>query len=114
MIRLFVVCVFAFAPVSAFAAEFTGYISDAKCANVGAKAKTAAEWIKPAAFENCVKTCVKNGSEAVLVTEDNKILKFDAASIDEIMPHLGQRVRIVGKVEGGTVKVDSITTLKME
>ena len=47
-----------------------------------AKAKTAAEWIKPAAFENCVKDCVKNGEEAVFVTEDNKTYKFDAASKD--------------------------------
>ena len=40
----------------------TGYISDTKCAMSGSKAKTAAEWIKPAAFEECVKTCVKDGS----------------------------------------------------
>jgi len=105
--------VLAFASVSASAAEITGYISDTKCATAGAKSKTAAEWINPAAFENCVKTCVKNGSEAVFVTEDNKILKFDAASMDKIMSHLGQKVTIAGKVEGDTLKVDSITTLQM-
>jgi len=113
MKKLFLLSVFAFACVSAFAGEITGYISDVKCAMAGAKAKTAAEWIKPAAFENCVKTCVKNGSEAVLVTEDNKILKFDSGSMDKIMPHLGQKVSIAGKVEGDTLKVESITTLKM-
>jgi hypothetical protein len=108
------IAVFAFASVSALAGELTGYISDAKCATASAKAKTAAEWIKPAAFENCVKTCVKNGSEVVFVTEDNKVLKIDAASMDKIMPELGHKVRIAGKVEGDTlVKVESVTTLTM-
>jgi hypothetical protein len=110
---LVVLSVVAFASVSAFAGEMVGYISDAKCAASGAKAKTAAEWIKPAAFETCVKTCVKNGSEAVFVTEDNKILKIDAASLDKITPQLGHKVSITGKVEGDVLKVDSITALKM-
>jgi hypothetical protein len=80
----------------------------------GAKAKTAAEWIKPAAFETCVKDCVKDGSEAVFVTEDNKILKFDASSIEKITPHLGHKVSINGKVDGGVLKVTSVTNLKMQ
>src|SRR5436190_4046678 len=46
-----------------------GYISDTKCASSGSKAKTAAEWIQPAAFEDCVKKCVKAGPAAVVVTE---------------------------------------------
>jgi len=91
-----------------------GYISDAKCANDSAKAKTAAEWIKPAAFESCVKECVKGGSEAVFLTEDNKILKIDAASVARITPFLGHKVSITGKVEGTTVKVDTITGLKLQ
>jgi hypothetical protein len=91
-----------------------GYISDTKCATSGAKAKTAAEWIKPAAFEACVKDCLKEGSEAVFVTEDNKMLKFDAASMKKVTPHLGHKVSVVGKVEGTTIKIDSITDLKMQ
>ena len=91
-----------------------GYISDAKCASDSAKSKTAAEWIKPAAFENCVKECVKDGSEAVFLTEDNKILKIDAASTAKITPFLGHKVSITGKVEGTTVKVDTITGLKLQ
>ncbi len=102
---------FAMAPA---AGPVTGYISDAKCATSGSKAKTAAEWIKPAAFEQCVKQCVKDGSEAVFVTEDNKILKFDAASIEKITPYLGHKVRVTGTVEGSTLKIDSITGLKMQ
>jgi hypothetical protein len=91
----------------------TGYISDTKCAMSGSKAKTAAEWIKPAAFEECVKTCVKDGSAAVFVTEDNKILTFDKASVEKITPFLGHKVSVTGDVKGGTLKVDSITGLKM-
>jgi len=111
MKRLLVVL--ALASIPAFAAEMTGYISDAKCASASAKAKTAAEWIKPAAFENCVKTCVKNGSEAVFVTEDNKILKIDAGSLEKIQAHLGHKVSIVGKVDRDEVKVETIADLNM-
>jgi hypothetical protein len=92
----------------------TGYVSDNKCAMSAAKAKTAAEWIKPAAFEGCVKDCVKDGSEAVFVTEDNKILKFDAASVKKITPHLGHKVSVTGKVDGGVLNVASVTMLKMQ
>ncbi len=98
----------------ALAAEITGYVSDAKCAASGAKAKTAAEWIKPAAFENCVKDCVKDGSEAVFVTEDNKMLKFDAASLDKMKAHLGHKVRVTGSVAGNVLKVDSVSMLKLQ
>jgi hypothetical protein len=96
------------------AADLTGYVSDAKCAASGAKAKTAAEWIKPAAFESCVKDCVKSGSEAVFVTEDNKTLKFDAASKERIKAHLGHKVRVTGTVDGGVLTVDSISMLTLQ
>ena len=91
-----------------------GYISDTKCASSGSKAKTAAEWIQPAAFEDCVKKCVKEGSAAVFVTEDNKILKLDAASSTKIAQYLGHKVSVTGKVEGTTLKIDTITALKLQ
>jgi hypothetical protein len=91
-----------------------GYISDTKCATSGAKAKTAAEWIQPAAFEDCVKKCVKEGSAAVFVTEDNKILKIDTASSAKIAQYLGHKVSVTGKVESGTLKIDTITGLKLQ
>ena len=91
-----------------------GYISDTKCATDGAKAKTAAEWIKPAAFADCVKKCVKDGSPAVFVTEDNKILKVDAASSAKLEQFLGRKVSVTGKVEGTTLKIDTITALKLQ
>jgi hypothetical protein len=96
------------------AGAMIGYVSDTQCATLGAKAKTAAEWIKPAAFEDCVKKCVKEGSEAVFVTEGNKILKFDAASKEKIAQYLGHKVSVTGKVEGTTLKIDTITALKLQ
>ena len=100
--------------ISAESGAITGYISDNKCAMSGSKAKTAAEWIKPAAFETCVKDCVKGGSEAVFVTEDNKILKFDKTSVEKITPHLGHKVSVTGKVDHGVLTVSKVTVLKME
>ncbi len=97
------------------ASPLVGYISDAKCATDSASKKTAAEWIQPARFEACVKKCVKDeGSEAVFVTEDNKILKFDAASAKKIGAFLGRKVSVIGKVSSGTIAVDSITGLKLQ
>lgn len=95
------------------AGPIVGYISDDKCALSGAKAATAAEWIKPAAFESCVKDCLKQGSHAVFVTEDNKILKFDAASTKKIDAHLGHKVSVTGKITGDIISVDTITDLKL-
>ena len=95
------------------AGDIVGYVSDHKCALSGSKAKSAAEWIKPAAFEECVKTCVKDGSEAVFVTEDNKILTFDKASAAKITAFLGRKVSVTGSVKDGTLKVDRITRLKL-
>ena len=91
-----------------------GYVSDAKCATASAKAKTAGEWIKPAAFESCVKDCVKAGSELVFVTADNKILTFSDDSKSKVTPLAGHKVSVVGKVEGTTLKVDRITGLELK
>ena len=105
-----------FASLSAAPANgaIVGYISDTKCATTGAKAKTAKEWIQPAAFEDCVKKCVKEGSPAVFVTEDNKILKLDAASSAKIEQYLGHKVSVTGKIEGTTHKIYTITALKLQ
>jgi hypothetical protein len=108
-----VLAISALACTAAFAGEMTGYISDEKCAVSGAKAKTAAEWIDPAQFEGCAKRCVKAGSPAVFVTEDNKILKIDAASVEKITPHVGHKVTVTGRVESGVLKIDSISSVKM-
>jgi hypothetical protein len=99
--------------MTGMAGEITGYISDSQCATASAKAATAAEWINPNEFESCVKKCVKAGSPVVFVTTDNKILKIDADSMKAVTPHLGHKVTVNGKIENGTLKVDSIQSIKM-
>ena len=96
----------------AFAGEWTGYISDAKCASASAKSKTAAEWIQPDKFESCVKSCVKAGSPAVFVTLDNKMIKFAPASMGKVTPMLGHKVTVTGNVDNGVMTIDSIAEAK--
>jgi hypothetical protein len=103
----------ALAAMTAMAGEYTGYLSDEKCAVGGAKAKTAAEWIQPKAFETCVKKCAQAGETIVFVTEDNKIVHIDAASMSKIMPVIGHKVKVTGKINGDKLTVDSISTLPM-
>lgn len=111
---LSVLALSAFAAASAMAADFTGYVSDTKCAASNAKAGAASEWVKPAAFEACAKQCVKEGSAPVFVTADNKIVKIGPEAMDKIMPMLGHKVTLTGKIEGDTlVKVDSVSSVKM-
>ena len=100
----------ALAAATALAGEMTGYISDTKCAAEHAKSPTAAGWIHPKVFESCAKMCVKDGSEAVFLTEDNKVVKIDADSLNKVLPHLGHKVKLDGKVENGKLKVASIST----
>ena len=104
----------ALACVTAQAGEMTGYISDTKCAAEHSKATIASGWIHPKVFESCAKMCVKDGSEAVFLTEDNKVVKIDADSLDKVLPHLGHKVKLDGKIENGKLKVASVSTVSWE
>ena len=48
--------------------------------------------------------------EAVFVTEDNKIVKFDAAAKEKIKPFVGHKVNVAGTIKNGVLTIDSITT----
>jgi hypothetical protein len=89
----------AFGSLSAFAGEWSGVISDAKCKHTDASDKSIA----------CVQSCVKRGGEAVFITADDKVLHIDKASLDKVQPHLGHKVKITGKVTGDTVTIDTIS-----
>jgi hypothetical protein len=99
--------------IPALAEKLTGYVSDEQCASSSAKAAKATDWINPAKFESCAQKCAKNGSPIVFVTEDNKVLKLDADSTKKAGAHLGHRVSVTGTVENGTLKIDTIATIKM-
>lgn len=98
----------------AFAERMTGYVSDEQCASHASKAAKASDWVNPKAFESCAQKCAKNGSPIVFVTEDNKVLMFDAGSIKTGIEHLGHRVSVEGKVENGILKIEKIENIKME
>ena len=86
--------------MSAMGATWTGTISDAMC---GAKQVAAT-----ADDQKCAQTCVKeHGAEPVFVVGD-KVYKIDAASKDKVLPHVGHKVTISGKLANDTVTVKSI------
>ena len=92
-----VFAVFAFAAVSAMAADFSGYIVDEACASKKAMLGN----------EKCAKSCLsKDGAKAVLATEDGKIYKI--ADQDKVTTHAGHKVTITGKLDGETISVDSV------
>lgn len=84
--------------VSAFAAEWKGTISDAKCGAAHADASEKSM--------KCVNGCVKGGQKAVLVS-DGKVMQI--ANQDKVAAHLGHKVTVTGTLEGDTVTVDSVT-----
>ena len=81
--------------LSAFAAEWTGAISESGC---GAKHANGGA-------EKCVTACVKKGAAPVFVT-DGKVIKI--ANADKVMSHLGHKVKVTGKLEGETLTIDTI------
>jgi len=100
--------------VTALAGEFTGYVSDTKCAAANTAKGAASEWVQPAAFEACAKKCIQEGSAPVFVTADNKIVKIGPDAMNKIMPLLGHKVMLTGKIEGDTlVTIDAIHSVKM-
>ncbi len=114
MKRLFVPLALLLISLSAMAEKMTGYVSDEKCASHSSKAAKATDWVDPNAFESCAKKCAEAGSPVVFVTEDNKVLKFDADSLKKATPLLGHRVSLTGKVENGTLTIDEIASIKMD
>lgn len=82
--------------LAALAAEYKGYVSDAKCGAKHAKDHNA----------KCVEGCVKGGAAPVFVT-GGKVYKVDDA--DKVKDHLGHDVTITGKIDGDTIQVESVS-----
>lgn len=97
MKKIAVIALFAMA---AFAAEWTGYVSDSGC---GAKHADGSE-----KSMKCVSGCIKGkGLSAVLVVGD-KVYKIAEASKDKVMNHLGHKVTVTGNMSGDTITIDSV------
>ncbi len=89
---------FSLLAVSAFAAEWKGTISDAKCGAAHADASEKSM--------KCVNACVNKGNDAVLVS-DGKVMKI--ANQDKVKEHLGHKVTVTGKIDGETITIDDVT-----
>jgi len=81
---------------SALAAEYKGFVEDQACAN------------KPEmkGDSECAKKCIKEGSPAVLVTEDGKVYKI--ANQNKIVASAGMNVTVMGKLKGDTLTIASV------
>ena len=95
VIALLSCSVFAF---SAAAAELTGYVSDAKCANNPAK-------VESDAHAACAQACAKKGSALVFVSAGTVYKIEDQSKVQE---HIGHKVTITGDIKGDTLKIDSV------
>jgi len=86
--------------MTAMAAEWSGYISDAGCAKKQtAKAGTADH-------EGCAKGCIKRGDKAVLVTADGKV--YQIANQDKVVDHAGEKVTLVGEIDADNITVSEV------
>jgi hypothetical protein len=101
MNRLLLASLFAVAAgsIAAQAEQMTGYISEAHCgiAHSSVSEKNTA----------CIKKCIGGGSQPVLVSE-GKVIKFDAASQQKALAHVGEDVQIDGSMSGDAVTISSI------
>ncbi len=79
-----------------FAGEWTGYVTDAKCAK-GGKAG--------AAHAGCAKGCIGKGDAAVLVDADGNI--HEIANQDKIKALAGEKVKVTGSEAAGKITVES-------
>jgi hypothetical protein len=88
--------VFALATVSGMAADWTGYIIDQACSTKKEMRGNVA----------CAQSCIKKGSPAVMVTDEGQIYKI--ADQDKVTEYAGLKVTITGKMDGDSIKVDSV------
>src|SRR5215467_1916296 len=98
-LALAVLLVLSLLAFSAAAAEMTGYISDVTCAKkYVAKAESDAH-------AGCAAGCDKKGAALVFVSGGKIYQVDDQAKVQE---HAGHKVTINGKVDGETLKIDSV------
>jgi hypothetical protein len=80
-----------------FAAEYTGFVTDAKCASSGKSG---------AAHAACAKSCITGGSPAVIVTADGKVIAV--ANQDKVTALAGENVKVTGTEADGKLTVTTI------
>lgn len=78
------------------AGEYSGYLSDKKCAKAAAGHAT------------CAQNCVKGGQPVVLVEEGEGGKVYEIANADKVTDHVGHKVTITGKIDGDKLTVESV------
>jgi opacity protein-like surface antigen len=82
-----------------FAADWVGYVADAKCA-AGGKAASAGH-------AGCAQNCVKAGQPIAFVVEaDGKVYKIK--NQDAVAAHVGHKVTLTGQLDGDAIQVDKV------
>lgn len=77
--------------------SWTGWITDSGCGEKGANA----------GHKECALRCAKHGKELALYnTADKKLYKLDDQ--EAAKAQVGHKVKVVGKLDGETIKVESI------
>ncbi len=82
-----------------FAGEWTGYVTDAKCAKAGKAGESHA---------GCAKNCIGGGAAAVLVDADGNV--HEIANQDKVTEHAGHKVTLTGSEADGKITVESVAT----
>ena len=85
------------------AAEWTGWITDEHCGSKGASS----------GHKSCALKCVEGGAKLVFYNpaDEKTYALSDQAAAKE---HLGEKVKVVGELDGETIKVESISAEKAE
>jgi hypothetical protein len=78
------------------AGEYSGYLSDKKCAKAAA------------GHAGCAVKCVEGGQPVVLVEEGEGGKIYEIANADAVEGHIGHKVKITGKVDGGKLNVEKV------
>jgi len=79
--------------------QWTGWLTDEKCAANGAKAT----------HKGCAMKCVESGQAMVFVAENKKVYKLQGTEkVDKIKSLLGDRVVLNGSLKGDTITVTSV------
>lgn len=79
------------------AADYTGYVMDAKCAHGGKVGEGHAA---------CAKSCISGGEAAVIVTADGTVL--EVSNQDKVTALAGEKVKITGSVADGKLTVETV------
>jgi hypothetical protein len=88
--------------VAGLAETISGTVGDSMC---GAKHEAAS-----ASDVACIKKCVKGGASPVILSE-GKVYQISADSQSKVLPLLGDKVVVNGKVEGDTIDIASVKTV---